>query len=250
MRILIVDDDGDQLEAMAAAVRFCWPDAAALTATGGQAAMNLFYEERPDAVVLDLMLADTDGFGVLREMRRTSDAPVLVLGVRESEADQLRALEAGADDYVVKPIGQMALLARIKALLRRTQAAPERALPPLQVGHLRVDFAAKQVWAGGQTVALGDREYALLYHMARNADRVLSPETLAAWVWGPDWGAGPADVKALVHRLRSKLAGPDGAGADLIENTRGRGYRFVAPPASESPRARPGELIATQALTP
>jgi DNA-binding response OmpR family regulator len=236
VKILIVDDEHDLLEAMAAAARFYWHDAVVLTAGGGQEAVTLFCEQRPDVVVLDRTLGGTDGLAVLRDIRRVSHTPVLVLGALESEADQVRALEAGADDYALKPVGHMALLARIKALVRRAQATPARALPPLEAGHLRVDFAAQHVWVDGQPVVLGDREYKLLYHLARNTGRVLSSATLAAWVWGPGWGAGAADVKALVHRLRAKLAGADGTGADMIENTRGRGYSFV-PPTPMTPTA-------------
>src|SRR5262245_34949269 len=252
MKVLIIDDEPDLLEAAAAAVRFFWHEAAVLTASGGRSGLRLMHEQPPDVVVLDLAMPDMDGFAVLRDFRRFSDAPVLVLGARESEADQVRALEAGADDYVLKPVGHLALLARIKALLRRSLATPERALPPLQAGRLQVDFAAQQARVGGQPVQLGDREYALLYHLARNAGRVLSPEALASLVWGQNWGAGSADVKALVHRLRAKLLGPGGADPDLIENTRGRGYRFVVPttttPAVEPESVLPREPVAA-ALT-
>ena len=229
MKLLILADEPELLDEVAVAARFYWHGAAVLTARGGQDGLRLFHEQRPDVVILDLSMPGTDGFGVLRELRRASDAPVLVLGARDSEADLVRALEMGADDYVLKPFGQLALLARIKALLRRAGAAPEQLLPAFEGGALRVDFATQRVWVGRRPVQLGAREYTLLYHLVRNADRLLGPETLAGWVWGSDWGAGPADVKALVHRLRAKLAGPEGVGRNLIENDRGRGYRFVPP---------------------
>jgi two-component system, OmpR family, KDP operon response regulator KdpE len=187
-----------------------------------------FRDQEPDAAILDLAMTGADGFAVLAAIRRGSDVPVLAIGARECEADHLRALELGADDYVLKPLGPHALMARLNALIRRTRAAPAPAPVGLQVGDLRMDFASKSVWVRGRPLSLGEREYALLYQLASSPDRLLSPETLTERVWGPDWGAGPADVKSLVHRLRAKLQGPDGAGASLIETARGRGYRLAA----------------------
>jgi DNA-binding response OmpR family regulator len=229
VKILIMSAEPRTAEEVAAAVRFHWHDASVLTARDGEEGLGLFHAHQPDLVVLDLATPGTAGFAVLEALRRVSDAPVLALGAHDAEADQVRALGLGADDYIAKPFGHLVLLARMQALLRRAEPTPERTLPGLAAGPLRIDFGARQVWVQGSAVRLGTREYTLLYHLVRNAGRVLPSEVLAERVWGRTWGAGPADVKALVHRLRAKLDGPDGAGRGVIENARGRGYRFVPP---------------------
>ena len=149
----------------------------------------------------------------------------------------MRALELGADEYVPRPVGHLALVARLNALVRRARPAHERDPDGLQVGELRMDFASKRAWMGERALSLGEREFELLAVLARNPQHLLSADTLRDRVWGPDWGAGRSDVKALVHRLRVKLQEPDGRGHNLIETSRGRGYRFVSGALSDG---RPG----------
>ena len=229
MKILVVDDDPELVEAVAVAARFHWRDVEVLAAYGGDQGLDLFYQGEPDVVVLDLAMPGRGGLEVLQEIRRTSDAPILILSARGSEADQVRALELGADEYVLKPFGHLALLARIKALVRRAKMAPPaRALPDFAAGPLSVDFEAQEVRLGGRPVALAPAEYRLLYHLVRNAGRLMTHEALLERVWGTEWGASPNNLKALVSRLRAKIE-PDPHGPRFIENLRGLGYRFVAP---------------------
>ena len=235
VKILVVDDDAELVEAVAVAARFHWRDVEVLAAYGGEQGLDLFYQGEPDVVVLDLAMPGRGGLEVLQEIRRTSDAPVLILSARGAEADQVRALEMGADEYVLKPFGHLALLARIKALVRRAKMAPPaRALPDFAAGPLSVDFEAQEVRLGGRPVALAPAEYRLLYHLVRNAGRLMTHEALLERVWGTEWGASTNNLKALVSRLRAKIE-PDPGGPRFIENLRGLGYRFVAPKSDRQP---------------
>lgn len=244
MKVLVVDDDQAILDAVAVGIQLQWRDAEVLTATDGEAGLRLFYERDPDVVLLDVAMPRKDGFEVLREIRRVSDVPVLMLTARGEEADQVRGLELGADDYVVKPFGHLALLARIRAVLRRAELPPPaRAVPDFVAGELAIDFQERRVTVGGEVVKLTPVEYKLLYHLVRNAGRLMPHEALLDRVWGQGYGATPDYLKVFVSRLRAKLERP--GGPRYIENERGLGYRFVSPreltlrtqAAAEQPRA-------------
>jgi two-component system phosphate regulon response regulator PhoB len=229
VKILVVDDEAEVVDVVAVAARFQWPDVTTISAYGGEHGLELFYKEAPDVVVLDVAMPGTTGFEVLRRIRQTSDVPVILLTGRTAEADQVRGLELGADEYVTKPFGPMVLLARIRALVRRARAIPPaRASNDLKVGALTMDFTAREVRLSGQPVSLGPAEYRLLYHLASHAGRFLDHRELSHLVWGSDWSATGNNVKSLVNRLRAKIDLGSGA-ANLIENRRGVGYRFVDP---------------------
>jgi DNA-binding response OmpR family regulator len=139
MKILVVDDDQPILDALIVGFQLQWQDATVLVACDGEAGLRTFYEHSPDVVVLDVALPGKSGFEVLQEIRRTSDVPVLMLTARGEELDQVRGLELGADDYVVKPVRHLALLARIKAVLRRAELPPpHQALPDFVAGELAI----------------------------------------------------------------------------------------------------------------
>jgi DNA-binding response OmpR family regulator len=233
MKILVADDDPHILDAVAVGFQFQWQDCEVLTATDGEAAVDAFFAHQPDVVVLDVNMPRKNGFEVLRDIRRVSDAPVLMLTARGEEADQVRGLELGADDYVVKPFSHLALLARVRAVLRRAELPPPaRALPDFTAGDLAVDFQAQRVTVKGQPVKLTPVEYKLLYHLVRNAGRLLPHRLLLDRVWGADYAASPDHLKVFISRLRAKLGDPS-----LIETERGVGYRFVRPPGAGAPPA-------------
>jgi two-component system, OmpR family, KDP operon response regulator KdpE len=151
-----------------------------------------------------------------------------MLTARGEDTDQVRGLEAGADDYVVKPFSHLALLARIKAVLRRADLPqPTRTLPDFQAGDLAISFQNHQVTLRGEPVKLTPVEYKLLYHLVRNAGRLMPHEALLDRVWGADYGATTDHLKVYVSRLRAKLETP--GQPHLIETERGLGYRFVRP---------------------
>jgi DNA-binding response OmpR family regulator len=230
MKVLLVDDDEEILDAVTVGFNFEWRDCTVITATSGQEGLKAFFEHSPDMVVLDVTMPDMNGFDLLKEVRRVSAVPVLILTARQSEANHVRGLDLGADDYVVKPFTILTLLARIRAILRRTDAQlPANGPRVLTFGDLRIDVREQQVWLGQDRIALTPAEFRLLYQLARNPNRVMAKSLLCERVWGSDWDATTNDLKALVHRLRTKL-GDNPRQPRYIENQRGMGYRFVARP--------------------
>jgi DNA-binding response OmpR family regulator len=228
MNILVVDDDPQMREALTVSLELHWDDASILAAKDGEEGLRLFAEHDPDIVLLDVSMPGKDGFQVLQEIRRRSDVPVLMLTARGDETAQVRGLELGADDYVVKPFSHLALLARIKAVLRRAALPPPaRALPDFTTGDLAIHFQNQDVTVKGERVNLTPIEYKLLYHLARNAGRVLPQQTLLNRVWGEGDDATSDYLKVYISRLRAKLERRGDARS--IETVRGLGYRFLRP---------------------
>ncbi len=227
MKILIVDDDHDLLEALGLGMQLQWQAAEVITATDGEQGLEVFFEQQPDVVLLDVGLPRLDGFEVLRRIRAVSDTPVLMLTARGEELDKVRGLEIGADDYVTKPFSPLELLARIKAILRRSELAPPiRATPSFTLGNLTINFDSHEVTKSGAPVPLTTLEYRVLYHLVRNAGHVLPREALLARVWGEEYREQSDYLKVYVSRLRSKLEDdPDRPRFILTE--RGLGYRFA-----------------------
>ena len=232
MKILVVDDDPQIREALAVGFELQWPDAEVLVAADGEAGLRAFEDAAPDVVILDLNLPDRDGVDVLRQIRRSSDAAVIVLTARGRESDQVRGLELGADDYVVKPFSHLALVARVRAVLRRTSFRdPVRTAPDFVSGDLAISFASRRVTVRGETVSLTPVEYGVLYQLARNAGRLVTREALIRGLWSGGASTPPDQLRVFVSRLRAKIE-PAG-GPRLIESERGLGYRFVGWPDRE-----------------
>ena len=228
MKILVVDDDPHILDALTVGLQLQWQDAVVLAASDGDSGLRSFYEYDPDIVLLDVAMPGKNGFEVLQEIRRLSDVPVVMLTARGEEMDQVRGLELGADDYVVKPFGHLALMARMKAVLRRAELPPPvRALPDFIAGDLTINFQSRQVMRGGEEIRLTPVEYKLLYHLVRNAGRVMPHQALLDRVWGDEYGATTDYLKVFISRLRAKIERP--GGPRFIETERGLGYRFLRP---------------------
>ena len=197
-------------------------------AEDGLTGLNLFERDSPDVVLLDLMLPDLDGFEVCRRLREYSQVPIIILSARPEEAQKVRGLRLGADDYVTKPFGPEELLARIEAALRRSGTPAAATLPRPYVGHgLVVEFAERRVTLHGREVPLGPTEYRLLHHLAINAGRVLIHEELLRRVWGAEYQNEPALVHNAVRRLRDSL-GDDPRAPRHILTRRGVGYLLAA----------------------
>jgi len=228
MKILLVDDDAHILDALAVGLGLQWPDSVIFTARDGEEAVEAFFEHEPDVVVLDVTMPVKNGLEVLGEIRRVSDVPVVMLTALGDDTSQVRALELGADDYIVKPFGHLVLVARIKALLRRADfVSPLEAVPDFEAGELAVHFQSHVVTLRGQRLKLTPVEYRLLYHLVRNVGHYMPQQALLDRVWGEDYEATTDHLKVFISRLRAKIAPSDGG--SYIETERGLGYRFVRP---------------------
>jgi DNA-binding response OmpR family regulator len=223
--VLVVEDDADISTVIQAALQRS--GYAVVNVPDGRGAIRGLFETRPDLVILDIGLPDVDGFDVLERFRDASDVPILMLTARGREADKVRALDAGADDYLTKPFGTAELASRVQALLRR--ARPRTAeIAFLDDGFVAFDFANRAVTVLGRPVQLTPTEYRLLRTFALSPDQVLSTETLLEEAWRDPSATAPTRVKHAIRRLRAKLA-EAGAPADTIEVVRGFGYRYRAP---------------------
>ncbi|TKJ30357.1 MAG: DNA-binding response regulator [Chloroflexi bacterium B3_Chlor] len=197
----------------------------ALAAYDGEEALAVFDKEQPDLVLLDIMMPEMSGFDVLKELRRFSDVPVIMLTAKEDEIDKVTGLNLGADDYITKPFGHLELLARVKAVLRRAQGMPLTHELPFTSGDIHIDFERRQVSVEGQPVSLTGTEYRLLYHLVRNAGQVLTHETLLARVWGREYTDEIDYLKVYISRLRNKLE-KDPHGPQHVLTEYGVGYWF------------------------
>ena len=229
MKLLVVDDDRNIVEAVTLGFQLQWQECEVITAYDGEKGLDLFFEEQPDVVILDVALPEMNGFEVLRRIRQVSDVPVLMLTAKGDEMDKVKGLELGADDYITKPFSHLELFARIKAVLRRAELPPPiSAAPSFSVGELAINFESRTVTLRGRPIKLTPTEYNLLYHLVRNAGRVLAHETLLAKVWGDEYRNDVDYLKVYVSRLRNKLEdNPDRPRYILTE--RGLGYRFSRP---------------------
>jgi two-component system KDP operon response regulator KdpE len=233
MKILVVDDAPDVIESVRLGFTLQWREVEVLGAPGGEQALDLVEQEKPDLVLLDVGLPDVDGYEVLRQIRAFSDVPVVMLTARDDTLDLVKGLELGADDYVTKPFNHLELLARVKAVLRRLDMpAPASRVPSFRSGDLEMDFARQEVRLAGSRVDLTPTEYKLLYHLVRNAGYVLTHGTLLAKVWGREYVDEVDYLRVYVRRLRDKL-GDDPDHPRFIRTERGLGYRFLAPAAAE-----------------
>jgi len=206
-----------------------WSGAKVLSAEEGGKGLELVEAENPDVVILDIGLPDMDGFEVLREIRRFSPVPVIMLTVRGDDIDVAKGLELGADDYVTKPFSHIELMARVQAVLRRTQgisvSGEER---PFLSGPLSIDFASKEVRLNGKPVKLTSTEYKLLYYLVKNEGRLLSHESLLGRVWGEAFKDARDLLRVHLQHLRQKL-GDSTESPSIIVTEHGMGYKFVRP---------------------
>ena len=224
--LLIVDDEPRILDALRMNLEL--EGYQVFEATNGQAALDEVRRRLPDLVVMDVMMPEMDGFEALRELRRFSAVPVVLLTVKADERDVIHGLELGADDYVAKPFSPGVLISRIKAVLRRAEAPPQAPVSrELRVDdRLRIDFDRHEVWKDGEKIQLRPTEFRLLYHLASNPGVVMTHETLLSRVWGPEYRDASHYVRLYINYLRQKLE-DDPANPRYILTERGVGYRFA-----------------------
>ncbi len=223
--ILVVDDE----ERMARFIRLNLEHDGfqVVEAYRGLEAIQKIRDSMPDAVILDVMMPDLDGFEVLKMVREVSAVPVIMLTAKGEEDDRVRGLELGADDYVTKPFSPRELVSRVRAVLRRTESAGLVSREVIQVDErLKIDFGRREVWVNDQLIKLRPTEYRLLYHLVQNAGWVLTYDQLLSKVWGYEYRDEPHYVRLYVNYLRQKLE-DDPTDPKYILTERGVGYRFV-----------------------
>lgn len=223
-RVLVVDDEPQIRRALRTSLEAHGYEVA--TAGTGEEGVLAAAETAPELVLLDLGLPDLDGTEVIERVRSFSDVPVIVLSVRDRQADKVAALDAGADDYVTKPFGVEELLARLRAALRRTQGE-EPGAPVLGFGDLQVDLPRRLVTRDGERVHLTKTEYALLEAMVTNPGKLLTHQWLLRRVWGVGYAEESHYLRVYVRALRKKL-GDAAAAPALILTEPGVGYRWIA----------------------
>jgi len=223
-RILVIDDEPNLRHTVSYALK--QEGYEVVSAGDGEEGLGLFASAAPDLVILDVMLPKVDGFEVCRRIRKTSRVPVLMLTARDTELDKVVGLEIGADDYLVKPFSMRELVARVRAMLRRSAPVSDLTAPA-QIEHdgLHIDTAKHRVMRDGQEITLRPKEFDLLVALARSPGQVFSREQLLNSVWGLDHAGDSRTVDTHVKNLREQL-GENADAPRWIETLRGVGYRF------------------------
>jgi two-component system, OmpR family, KDP operon response regulator KdpE len=219
--VLVCDDEPQILRALKVILRE--EGFEAIGAETAREALDTAAVRRPDAAIVDLVLPDGDGVEVCAQLRSWSEMPILVLSAVGEEGQKVRALEAGADDYVTKPFGPKELVARLRAAMRRAPGGTEE--PAVEIGGLSVDLAAHAVLRDGEEIHLTPTEFQLLRTLVRNRGRLMTHRALLTEVWGPAWSEDTATLRTHVANLRRKIETP--GGERLIRTDPGIGYRIA-----------------------
>jgi DNA-binding response OmpR family regulator len=222
MKLLIIDDEAAIRETIE--TRFRKEGYSTFTADSAEEGMRLFRRIKPDLVILDIMLPQRSGYDFCRAIRKDHQTPIIFLSARADEADRVRGLELGADDYVVKPFTLSELAARVKAILRRSTG--DAIKEPIERGNIRIDPKSHEVFIDDKLESLSPKEFALLYFFARNAGQVFSRETLLDRVWGRDAFVSARTVDVHVRWLRTRIE-PDPNNPVRLVTVRGVGYKLV-----------------------
>lgn len=221
-KIMIVDDDKNICELLRL---YLEKDGyRTVIANDGQQALDLFPESNPDLILLDIMLPKLDGWQVCREMRKTSDAPIIMLTAKGETFDKVFGLELGADDYVVKPFDAKEVLARIKAVMRRKAPTAEESMKQVKYDKLIINLTNYELWVDGKQVDTPPKELELIYHLASNPNRVFTRDQLLDEVWSFDYYGDSRTVDVHVKRLREKLEGVSDQWS--LKTVWGVGYKF------------------------
>ncbi len=227
MKALIIEDDPEIVESVGLAFRILWPDAQLVSTHLGKKGIELAESEAHNIIILDLGLPDISGFEVLKQVRLFSAVPIIILTVKTEEPDIVKGLEWGADDYIVKPCGQLELLARVKARMRDKNHFAEDL--PLTLGSLSFNPLTRQLLYGKKEINLTAIEAHIIHHLMRMGGRVATYSGLAEEVWGDDYPGSVDSLRVHIRRLREKLEA-DPSHPQLLLTKAGIGY-FLAKPA-------------------
>jgi two-component system response regulator VicR len=226
MKVLIVEDDHEIVEIISLAFEIRWPEAALVSTHLGEQGVGMVESERPDVVILDLGLPDISGFDVLKEVRTFSQVPILILTVRGEEADVVKGLEWGADDYMIKPFRQLELLSRIRALTRRAGGGDGET--PLVCGNLTFNPATMQLLQGDKEIRLTRTESNIIQKLMENCGQVVAYSSIAESVWGDDYPDAVESLRVYIRRLREKIE-EDPDKPQIILTKTGMGYLIANP---------------------
>lgn len=231
-RILIIDDEPKLVRLVQEILHATGYET--LAASSGKQALEIVALEQPDLVILDIMLLGSmDGFQVARQIREFSDVPIIMLTIKSKNADLLRGFEAGVDDFISKPFNSQELLARLRAILKRTYGAAAATVESeIQCGALRIDLMRRAVTIYDHEVHLTPTEYNVLYELARHPNQVLLHEQVLSSVWGPEYRGEVDYLRSYIHCLRKKLES-DPSNPKMILSTPGVGYMLYIPESEE-----------------
>jgi two-component system KDP operon response regulator KdpE len=227
VRVLIIEDEQNVIRDISLCLQVRYPECIIISASDGERGMEMVETESPDLVVTDSSLRDISIVDLINRIREFSDVPLVVLSEADTDMDRARGLEAGADDYVTKPFSPIELLAKIKALFRRTHGngfTPEHAV--FSCGNITINFTTREVLLSGKQVRLTPIEFRLLSELVRNEGKVLTHRRLLEKVWGTEFVDDLRFTKKYIHRLRQKLD-DDPNNPRIIQTERGVGYKFV-----------------------
>ncbi len=225
MNALIIEDSIDVMEAVSLCFQLRWPEISISTAADGTKGIEMLETEAFDIVILDINLPDIDGFEVLKRLRSFSNIPVIALTVRGSQEDQVKGLEMGADDYIVKPFKPRDLVARVNAVLRRARVSETTAEATVVRGKLTLNLTTNEARLGEERMKLTSIECKMLYVFMENAEQTLESDKLLREVWGGEYTTTDL-LRTYIRRLRAKLKDNP---PQIILNQRGKGYKFVIP---------------------
>jgi len=224
MKAAIIEDEKSIIDAINLAFEFRWPGAIVVSATTGEDGIKLVKKESPDIVILDINLPDINGFNVLREIREFSTVPVIILTVRSDDEDMLRGLETGADDYIIKPFNYLTLLARVKAVLRRSERDLLKNSHSTTISdRLQIDFINQKVKVDNYQVKLTPVEYRLLILLVKNRNKIVTYRRIMEDIWEKSSWNDTENVRIYIRRLRKKLHDTP---PNMILNKHGSGYMF------------------------
>ena len=254
MKILVIEDDPIISETVTICFNLRWPEAEVIAVDSGAEGLKLATSSPPDIIILDVGLPGMDGYETLRRLRGITDAPAIMLTAKDGEVAKVKGLEYGADDYMTKPFSHIELLARVRAVLRRTVAStPEqsRGLYVSEPAGLEIDLDSRTVHRRGKLISLAPLEYSLLYHLTSNEGRVMTHSVLLAKVWGQEYVDEVDYLKVYVRRLRTKL-GDDPQNPELIHTERGVGYiyqvRLRTADTSSKPEPESADATSTESV--
>ena len=222
MKVAIIEDDRSIINAVMVAFEFRWPDVQVVFAMSGQEGLDLVRKESPDVLILDINLPDISGFEVLKKIREFSALPVIIVTVRADDNDILKGLEAGADDYITKPFNYLTLLARVKAVLRRTDRTEIQVDRSTAVtSRLNIDFINQKVKVDNELIKLTPVEYQFLLLLVKHKNQVVTYKDIMTEIWNKEDWQDTENIRAYVRRLRKKLGDIP---AQMILNQHGSGY--------------------------